>query len=379
LKVGHFVISSDVAGGQVVARELSLGAVRAGHEVVVFLPGPGSFADLLERDAIRTQQMRLGRAANAANIARIAMLTRHERLDILHTHALFAGNVAARVGGRLAGAAVVAHAHIEDRWRGSSTVSALQRRIDAGTAQLCARIIAVSSALRGELVAQGYPAARTVTIPNGISEPEAVTPAEATAVREELGLRADSIVLTSVARLCDVKGQLELIRATASLAERGAPVEALLVGEDLEAGGAYRRRLEAEAASLGVADRVVFAGFRGDIPTVLAASDIFVLPSTAEGMPISVIEAMAAAKPVLATAVGGVPEVVDDERTGILLPSREPAVLAEALESLIADPLRAARLGAAGRRRFEERFSAKTMVAAVLALYEEVRPLTGST
>jgi len=171
-----------------------------------------------------------------------------------------------------------------------------------------------------------------------------------------------------LARLCDVKGQRELIEAAALV----AGVHVALAGDDLEQGGAYRERLETLARERHVADRVHFLGYRADAAALLEQLDALVLPSWIEGLPISVLEAMAHAKPVIATPVGGTAELVVDGETGMLVPPRDPAALAKALRTLIRDPERARRLGLAGRRRAEREFSEAAMTARVLEVYDAV-------
>jgi glycosyltransferase involved in cell wall biosynthesis len=162
-----------------------------------------------------------------------------------------------------------------------------------------------------------------------------------------------------------LKGQRELLEALARVPD----VHAVLAGADVETGGAYRRELEAEAERLGVADRVVLAGYRPSVAAELAEVDALVLPSRIEGLPVVVLEAMAHAKPVVATPVGGTPELVEDGVTGVLVDDVDG--LAEALRRLAADPDEARRLGEAGRRRVEERFSEEAMTRRVLELYDD--------
>ena len=168
-----------------------------------------------------------------------------------------------------------------------------------------------------------------------------------------------------VARLAEVKGQRTLLAAIAHV-----DATAVLVGRDLEQGGAYERVLRAEAERLGVAKRVVFAGYRGDVPALLAGCDVFCLPSSAEGLPLVVLEAMAHGRPVVATPAGGTAELVVDGETGILVPPADASALADALRSLLADPERARRMGEAGRRRVLAEFSAADAAARVLGLYD---------
>jgi glycosyltransferase involved in cell wall biosynthesis len=146
----------------------------------------------------------------------------------------------------------------------------------------------------------------------------------------------------------------------------------VLVGRDVEQGGGFERELEQEADRLGVRDRVLFAGQREDVAGVLAGADVLALPSHVEGLPLVVLEAMAQARPVVATRVGGTPEIVVDGETGLLVASGDVEALAAALRSVLDDPGRARDLGDAGRQRVLERFSRETMTRRVLEIYDEV-------
>jgi glycosyltransferase involved in cell wall biosynthesis len=367
MRIAHLVISGDVAGGQMVALELARGAVSRGDEVLFLSPTRGEFAELVEREGIRVLPVDVSRAARLAGARRLARDLRREQVDVLHTHTAIAANILSRLAGRLAGVPVVSHLHIEnylplDRLRASAL-----RAADNATARLAARIVAVSERTKRALIEQGYPARLIDVVPNGIHlvSHDGNLPGRTT--RSALGVPDGSPVIGEIARLCDVKGQRELLRALAGL----PGVHAVLAGKDLEAGGAYRRGLEREAAELGVADRVVFAGYR-PAAEILPALDVFVLPSWIEGMPIVALEAMAYGKPVVATPVGGTAELVVDEETGLLVPPRDPPALAAAIRRLLDDPPLARRLGEAGRARVAEHFSAEAMTRRVLAIYDEV-------
>jgi glycosyltransferase involved in cell wall biosynthesis len=164
-----------------------------------------------------------------------------------------------------------------------------------------------------------------------------------------------ALELARAARLgCDVVDTHVHFSLNVRLGRHDAVV--VLAGKDIERGGAYERELRSRAATLGVDDRVVFAGCRDDVAGLLAAADVFVLPSHLEGLPLTVLEAMAAARPVVASSVGGAPAAVADGETGVL-------------DGILADPEPARRLDEGGRRRLEERFSAVAMTERVLALY----------
>lgn len=372
MRVAHLVIGGTVAGGQLVALRLARGLRERGGEPLVLAPAPGPFTELLEAEGIPVRLLPPGRTLRLDRAVRLALLLRRERVDLLHTHTMLAGNVHARLGARLAGVPVVSHMHIENHFRSRPLVRGLQRTLDNLTARLAARIVAVSEGTREALSAQGYPGDRLVAVPNGIETDE--RPATDTAAtRRGLGLPEDAPLVAHVGRLCEVKGQRELIGAAALLGSDHPDLRIVLVGEDVETGGAYRRGLAEEAAALGVAGRVVFAGYRGDVPAILDAVDVLALPSRVEGLPLVLLEAMAAGKPVVASPVGGTPELVLDGETGLHVPPGDEAALARALGRLLDDPDLARRLGRAGRERVVQRYSADTMVDRILEIYEHAR------
>ena len=354
MRVVHVVIGGDVAGGQMVALRLAQAASAAGHDVSFVSPGDGPFLDLVREAGYTADVVPIGGALDVRTLARLTRTLRARRAELVHTHGHFAVNVQARVAARLARARLISHMHIENAFR-AGRGRRLQVVLDNATARLCETLIAVSDATRASLVAQGYPDDRLVTIHNGIDPVEPAVPVRL----------VDGPTVLEVARLAEVKGQRTLVAALA-----GLDAAAVFVGRDLEQGGAYRETLLREAERLGVADRVVLAGYRGDVPQLVAGCDVFCLPSTVEGLPIVILEAMAQGKPVVATDVGGTPELVVDGVTGLLVPPGDPARLAEALGSLLADPARAMTMGEAGRARVRERFDAAASAERVLALYE---------
>jgi glycosyltransferase involved in cell wall biosynthesis len=171
----------------------------------------------------------------------------------------------------------------------------------------------------------------------------------------------------SIGRFVAEKGHRHLLEAAARIERTRPGVHWVLVGA-----GELEAALSREAQALGLASQVHFTGWRDDVPDVLAVADVFVLPSVNEGFGRVVVEAMAMARPVVATAVGGVPEIVRDGETGVLVPASDPRALADTVRSLLDDPARAARLGAAGRACAESRFSLTAHVDAVERVYTEV-------
>jgi len=365
--IAHLVIGGDVAGGQLVALTLARAATERGDRVLFMSPAHGPFTAMVEREGMDVHLVDVSRTFRVAGAFRLARLLRMLHVDVLHTHTALAANVLSRVAGRLAEVAVVSHIHIENHFRPNRLARSVHTALDNGSARLAARVIAVSASTRDSLVAQGYPPRLVEVVHNGI-DVEAADGGSADGLRAELGIPAGAPRVGELARLCDVKGQRELIEAAALVPD----VHVALAGDDLEQGGTYREALVALARDRGMADRVHFLGYRADTGSLLDQLDALVLPSWIEGLPISVLEAMAHAKPVIATPVGGTAELVVDGKTGLLVPPRDPEALAAALRTLIGDPERARRLGLAGRERARREFSETAMTARVLEVYDAV-------
>lgn len=364
MTIVHLLIGGDVAGGQIVALQLMRAARDRGDRVIAVSPGTGAFVDLLRKEGIDVELIDLSRVFRVREALRLRRLLRRERA-LLHTHTQLTGNILGRLSARLAGSPVVSHMHIENYFRPVRAIAAVHRSLDNWTARLCARILAVSEATRQEFLRQGYPPGLMEVVHNGIAD----VPEQQRDLRAELGVPAAAPLLGCVGRLCAVKGQLELIEAAARLE---GDVHVVLVGKDLEQGGAYEALLRGEAERLGIDGRVVFAGYRGDVAALLGALDVFVLPSWTEGLPLVVLEAMAAAIPVVATRVGGTPELVAHGETGLLVEARDVDGLTAAIAELLAQPDRGKSLGRAGSRRVRESFSEAGMTARVLEVYDEV-------
>jgi glycosyltransferase involved in cell wall biosynthesis len=361
MRIVHLVIGGDVAGGQLLALRLAHAARAQGHDVSFVAPRSGDFVARARAEGFTFDFVDVGRLYRLDAAYQLVRLLQRRRADILHTHTLAAANTLSRIAARLAGVRIVSHLHIANHFR------PLTRRVlaaaDNVTAGLAAELVAVSDETRRAYERQGY-RRRIRVIYNGVD----TDPVDTNGLREELGLPANAPLVVEVGRLCEVKGQRELVEALAQVPE----ARGVLVGADLEQGGAYERALRRRAREVGVADRVVFAGQRTDAVRVVAAADVVALPSWTEGLPLVVLEAMAQGRAVVATPVGGTPELIVDGETGVLVPPRDPDALAAALRRVLADAELRRRFGEAGRRRVEERFSADTMARDVLALYEEV-------
>ena len=267
---------------------------------------------------------------------------------------------------KLSGARSVVHVHV--KW--SKNYSGLARwgvqRADA--------IFSISKYVTSTLLEMGRPERSIHTVLNGIDPSRWDPSVDGSELRRELGIPSDVLVLASVSRLFSWKGQRELIRALALVRAQLKAVHLLIVGADsLEAqGGSFTDELKTLAHSLGVAEAVTFTGPRSDVPRVMAACDIFTMPSFEEPFGLVFLEAMAMKRPVVAIDNGGTPEVIEHDRTGLLSAPWDVPALAANILTLANDPQLRARFGDNGRSRVLSHFSAQRMARDVAAAYTEV-------
>jgi glycosyltransferase involved in cell wall biosynthesis len=299
--------------------------------------------------------------ADCRALSQLRRAIRTIRADIVHTHSSKAGFLG-RLAARMAGVPRIVHTphgHIFEGY-----FSPLCTRAFIALERLAARwtdrIVTLSDEEARDHLRHGIGRPdQFVTIPSGV-DLDLVTAAPP--VRPLSG----GPVIGAVARLVPIKGLQYLIEAAPAILRRAPGARFLLVGE-----GEMRPALEAQARALGLGDRIAFTGFRPDASSLLAGMDVFVLPSLNEGMGRVLVMAMALGKPIVATRVGGVPELLGGGEAGMLVPPRDSAALAEAVSLLLQDRDRAAALAEAGRRRVP-RYSVEAMLDSLAALYREV-------
>jgi glycosyltransferase involved in cell wall biosynthesis len=273
---------------------------------------------------------------DVASVLAVARLHRTLRPHVAHWHAARAHAVGAMAALVAPGPARVLSRRVDflvRRSAGSRLLWSLP--IDA--------ILAISEGVKDALVRSGVSAAAITVVPSGI-DLGATRGGDREQTREREGVRPDEILVLQVAALAPHKAQRDLLHAARLALDQRPNLRFWIAGE-----GPLRRDLEAEHARLGLGEGVRFLGFREDIANLLAAADVFCVSSYLEGMGTSTLDAMAAGLPVVATRVGGIPEIVDDGATGTLVPPRDATSLARALLDLAADPLRRERMGGEAR------------------------------
>lgn len=298
----------------------------------------------------------------------LVRLIRQENYDLVHTHNS-KGGILGRVAAWIAGTPVVIHTihgfafHDSETWLRKKLFIALER----WTARMTHKLIAISQPLMdwGLGLNIGRPEQYT-KIYSGIEIEKFRVDVDVSSLRRSLGLTDDDLVIGLVAKLWDGKGHKIAIDALKSIRGTYPNAKLVFVGE-----GYLQSDLEKHAQQLGIAKHVIFTGFRTDIAQLNAMLDIAILASDFEGMGRVLLEAMVMNKPVVATDVGGIPDVVDDGITGILVPVGDANALANAIQKLLRDPQLRTQMGTAGYKKISEQFSAATMVQKITDVYEE--------
>jgi len=360
--IAHVLSSFGHGGQEQVAADLARLHRSAGHEVQVvsLAPGPeGPMGAMLRDLGVETATVAKGPGVDPSLPIRLAALLRRRGVHVVHTHnpqALVYG----AVGGRLAGAVVVHSKH------GMNPDPARRMALRRAAAMLVDAYVAVTPKLaeRARERRECHPA-RLHVVPNGIDTARfAPSVAERVTVRRELGLPEDAWIVGTVGRLSPEKNQALLVDAMAPLL--GERRRLVVVGD-----GPERAALEGLVASTPAARYVTVLGRRTDVERLLAAFDAFALSSRTEGLPLVLLEAMAAGLPVVSTAVGGIPDLVRHGDTGLLVPEGAREALTDALATLATNAALARALGDAGRRAILEHHSVERMAGAYGAIYEE--------
>lgn len=366
----HVLHSLDTGGMERVVVSLINRTRDRYRHAVVCLGGFGALRDEIEDPAVACLALDKRPGKDWRCYVRLWRALRALRPDLLQTCNL--GALDAALVGKLAGVRRVVHAEHGRDVSDPRGANRKYRRLRRWLQPCIDRFVAVSQDLADWLRDDvGIRASKIACIPNGIDTARYAALAGARTARPLLGEFAPpgTLLLGTVGRLDAVKDQAGLVDAFASLCEadasRATRLRLAIVGE-----GAERERLEQRVAHHGLGDRVRLLGNRVDVPALLAEFDVFVLSSVAEGIPLTVLEAMAAGLPVVATRVGGVGEVVVDGATGALVPPSDPSALVTALRACVDDAGLRQRRGEAGRVRVEAKFGMTTMIGSYASLFD---------
>ncbi|TVR58912.1 MAG: glycosyltransferase [Gemmatimonadales bacterium] len=372
LSVVHLCTPARVGGLERVVQGLAVWTARAGHQVTVMaVSGPGAdlgeFLAPLERAQVPVVRVESSGRRYLAERRVVQKHLRRMRPDVLHTHGyrcdLLHGGPARRLG-----IATVSTLH------GSSRMGGLSHLFEWLQERALARfdgVVAVSEPLRQSLLTKGVRADRVHLIPNGWVPPERYLDREE--ARRELKLPQDRLIIGWIGRLIPIKGCDVFLEALTRLGPNAPPWHGIVVGD-----GPERAALEEQARHLGIEDRVTFAGSVPEAARIARALDLFVLSSRSEGTPMTILEIMGAGVPVVATAVGGVPEVVAAPRGGWVVPPEEPEELAEVIEEVLADRQKRGLRGGAGQERTNRVYGPVPWVQLHINLYGTLIPFSTS-
>ncbi len=326
------------------------------------LKSPEPASRLLEEQGIPVRHLGRGRF-DPRILGDLVDLAREREARVLHVHGYAAADFG-RLAARRVGAALVLHEHFAD-----PKLPAYQAWADRLLAPFTDRAIAVSGSTRDFLIHERFvPPERVRLIWNGAPLDEfAPVPAEhARAVRQELGLPVDAPVVGTIGRLSLQKGHRYLVEAAARILAQRPETRFLVAGD-----GDLLEPLRAQAKTLGIAEKVVYAGHRTDVRDLLGAIDVFAISSLYEGTPLALFEAMAAGKTIVSTAVDGCREVLEDGQTGLLVPAADAESLAQAILRVLGDDTLRASLSAKARAA-SHRYDVRTCVDEMQQVYEEV-------
>ncbi len=346
-------------GGEQQALYLCGGLLQHGHEAVMACRSGDEMARRAARTGVPTYEFNPVGEIDPGAVLRLARLIRTGRFDLVHMHTSHAHTLGTLAGMLSPETALIVSRRVDFSVR-KHAGSILKYKLPVD------RYIAISEAVRDVLVKDGISADRISVVHSGIdlSRFEHVEDRD---LRGEFGLPEDAVVIGNLGALVDHKGHRYLLDAAPEVLDEHPEARFIICGE-----GELRGPLEEQRRRLGLEGHVLLPGFRPDVPELLNFFDIYAVPSHMEGLNTSLLDALAMRNPVAACAAGGIPEIVRDGETGLLVPPRDPERLADAIIELIEHPEQGREMGQAGRQLVEREFCVESMVAGTLEVYRRV-------
>jgi glycosyltransferase involved in cell wall biosynthesis len=355
-------------GGAERLLELSLPHVdstRYEYEVSYLLPWKNALAPAFEKAGLPVFCLNHRKAYDARVVPQLVKLLKEREVDLLHVHLPYTG-ILGRVASRMASVKAVVYTE-HNLWERHHWLTGIANRYTFGFNDA---VIAVSDevehSIRSRYRVNGKP--RLCTIPNGVDVDQLILDAQGSeGIKPEFGIPQDHRLVVHVANLTPKKRHEDLLRAARIVVDRNPQTSFLLVGQ-----GPLESDIQAQARQLNLQNNVVFAGFRTDAPRIIAAADVFVLPSQYEGLPIAMLEAMALGRPVVASRVGGVPQVIADGVDGFLVDPLKPDQVADKVLALLQDSRLRQSFSTNAVKKVRGHFSVERMVASTEAVYAGV-------
>jgi glycosyltransferase involved in cell wall biosynthesis len=363
----HLIETSGPGGAETVLLNIVRGLDRERYNPRVVLMRPGWFAERLQAEGIQADVIESRRSFDLPFVRNLIKACREWKIDLLHSH-LPGANVYASLIRFFTRIPVVTTYHGQISLPGSD--EKYQNIKQFLVRNLASRVVVVADFLRDDFIRKaGFPEHKLVTIHNGVDLRFPDGRFDARTKRESLGLSQSNLVVVNVANIRVPKGQNYLVEATEKVARQFPDIRILLVGEGE---GELKERLVSQIEQAGLDEQVRFFGYRTDVTEILRVSDLFVLSSISEGLPVAAVEAMAASLPIVSTDVGAMSSLVDDGQSGYLVPSGDSNALAEKMLVVLSDQKLRTSMGNVGRKIVEANFSIETMVRKYQDLYESI-------
>ncbi len=358
MRVLHLEAGVHVYGGALQVFLLVEGLGRRGVENVLVVPRGGETEEEARARGLPVRSLPLAGEADILFPSRFRALIRETAPDLVHLHSRRGADTLGALGALGTGVPVVLTRRV-DNPEPSWVVAAKYRAYD--------RIITISQAIRTVLLEEGVPEEKVRCVHSALDPTPFLEPCRGEALRAEMGVEPGDPLVGMAAQFIPRKGHLTLLQALPAILRRHPGARFLLFGK-----GPLRDRVGRQVREMGLEDAVRLPGFRTDLADLLPCLTLLVHPATMEGLGVVLLQAAASGLPIVASRVGGIPEAVLHEETGLLVPPGDPARLAEAVDDLLSHPERARTFGERGRARVVREFSQDRMVEGNLAVYEEL-------
>ena len=356
----------DIGGGENYILTLAKHMPKVGFDLVCTCCPEGEFEKVLKENDIESFPINLSRKGNFSVARAIAEFCRNNNIDIVHAHGA-TGALAARMASLVPGGIRpvttyhIAITNITDIPFWKKKIFAL---FDRSTSVVDKKILSVSHAVKEKMIREAFFAGNRISVLHAGIDVSRFKNCQRGKVRKELCLPDQVTVIGVAARLSEEKGIGYLLEAMPHVLKRCPNLYLLIAGD-----GPIKDKLKNLSVHMGFEQNVIFLGYRNDIPEFMTDLDLLVMPSLTEGFPFSLLEGMAAGLPIVATRVGGVPEIIADGREGILVPPREPDALAKAIIRVLRDKESGKTMGLAARKKVEQEFSVEKMVSETEKVY----------
>jgi len=358
VRVLHVEAGRHLYGGARQVLYLLEGLPAHGVESILAAPEGSAIAEGARPYVADLRALRMGGDLDVGLLMRLKRVIRETAPDLVHVHSRRGADLWGGLAARLSGTPAVLSRRVdnpEPRW-----LVALKYRPYR-------RVVTISEGIRRVLLGEGLDPAKVVCVPSAIRADEYAAPCDRDAFRRELGIPGDAPVAGMVAQLIHRKGHRHLIAALPAVLREHPAMHVAVFGQ-----GPLRAELERQARKAGIAAHLHFLGFRTDLPQCLGCLDLLVHPADMEGLGVSLLQGAAAGLPLIGSRAGGIPEIVRDGESGLLIAPGDVDALARAMNRLLGDRELARRLGEGGRRLVAERFDVRAMVAGNLAVYRDV-------